>query len=93
MSDKLLLVLSDLHANHKLGLARPGTTVFGEGPDGEETEEEIKLNAMQQFLYDAFREDLTWVYTLAAGRPIIVKINGDVTQGKKGPQASNVTKL
>jgi len=86
VSDKLLLVLSDLHANHKLGLARPGTTVFGEGPDGEETEEEIKLNAMQQFLYDAFREDLTWVYTLAAGRPIIVKINGDVTQGKKYPR-------
>lgn len=41
------------------------------------------LNALQIQLWDWFRWDLDWVVKLAAGRPIIIKINGDITQGLK----------
>lgn len=86
MTNKLLLILADLHGGHKLGLLRPGTMVWGENAAGEEIEVELTLNPLQEFLYDTYRESLEWVYRLAAGRQIIVKVNGDVTQGKKYPR-------
>lgn len=82
-ADKLLLVIADLHGGHQLGLLAPGTMLWAEGFDGEMEPWVPSLNPLQVKLFDWFRWDLDWAVKLAAGRPIVVKINGDVTQGLK----------
>ncbi len=92
MTDKIFAVFADLHGGHTLGMMRPGTMVPREriviDPRTKETsiepyEEELYPNAVQEFLHESLKEDLIWLHELAAGRPIVVKINGDVTQGQK----------
>lgn len=92
--DRVFAVLADLHGGHTLGMMRPGTTVprermvevetpFGTVWEVETYDEELPMNAVGQFLYEAYRDDLMWLHELAAGRPIDIRINGDVTQGQK----------
>jgi hypothetical protein len=82
--DKLLLVIADIHGGHTLGLLAPGTVLWQQDSFDDEPVPWIpSLNPLQVKLWDWFRWDLDWVVKLAAGRPIIVKINGDITQGLK----------
>ncbi len=90
MIDRILAIFSDLHGGHKLGLLAPGTIVPEErmvptpwGIFTETYDRPIHPNAMQRFLYECYRQDLIWLHKLAAGRPIDIKINGDITQGRK----------
>ena len=81
--DKIFLVISDLHGGNQLGLLAPGTTLWAEDGMGESVPWVPSLNALQMQLWDWFQWDLDWVVKLAAGRPIVLKINGDITQGLK----------
>lgn len=90
MIDRILAVFSDLHGGHKLGLMVPGTKVVDEslvqtdwGVFTDTTERALHQNPVQVFLADTYREHLIWLHKLANGRPIDVKINGDITQGRK----------
>ena len=81
--DKILLVMSDLHGGNQLGLLAPKTLLWSEAADGEMIPWVPSLNPLQKELWSWYIECLDWVVKLAAGRPIIIKVNGDITQGLK----------
>jgi len=81
--DMILLVIADLHGGNTLGMLAPGTTLWAEDGMGEAVPWVPSLNPLQVQLFDWFQWDLDRVVKLAAGRPIMVKINGDITQGLK----------
>ncbi len=81
--DKLMVVMSDLHGGHQLGLLAPDTLLWAEDIDGEMVPWTPSLSSLQVQLWDYFRYDLDEVVKLAAGRPIVIKVNGDITQGTK----------
>jgi hypothetical protein len=72
-SPRLAVILSDLHAG--------GTTALM--PPGFHTREgnEIGLNAVQKWLWDAWEDSWKWFDDLAGGDPWAMVINGDVIDG------------
>lgn len=70
---ELVLVLSDLHVGSTVGLLPPQyRTIEGNA---------IELNAVQAFLWDAWRDMLRWVEDTTAGANYAVVINGDLIEG------------
>lgn len=70
---ELVLVLSDLHVGSTVGLLPPKhRTIEGNV---------IELNAVQAFLWDAWRDMLRWVEDTTAGANYAVVINGDLIEG------------
>lgn len=82
-TDIIYLVISDIHGGNQLGLLAPGTMLWQENIGGDPTPWVPSLNPLQVELWDMFQWDLDWVVKMAAGRPIVVKLNGDITQGLK----------
>ena len=83
MQDRILLVFSDIHAGSQLGLLAPDTLLWQEDEEGEAVPWTPSLNAVQVKLWEWFVLDLEWVVKLADGRPIDIKICGDISQGLK----------
>jgi hypothetical protein len=84
--DKILLLFSDTHGGHQLGLMRSGVELYAESFEGEIEPWYPAQNAVQIQLEKWWYQDLAFAHQIAAGRPIIAVHNGDPTQVQKYPR-------
>ncbi|MBU2051268.1 MAG: hypothetical protein KKH61_20165 [Gammaproteobacteria bacterium] len=73
----VVVLLSDLHAGHKLGLLNPDTPLM----DEHATPYCPSLNTTQRYLYNLYLAHIEQVADLADGCPVILDVNGDITHG------------
>lgn len=83
---KILVALADTHGGHKLGLLNPAVEVYDEDEHGNLVPRKPELTATQEYLWDCYQEDIDSSIALAAGDPVVVIHNGDLTHGMKYPQ-------
>lgn len=70
---KVLVVLADLHLGSSKALLPPGfTTIEGN---------EIKLNLMQEWLWDCWRRSHEWIGEVVGDDPFALILNGDLIEG------------
>lgn len=78
----LLLVMSDPHAGHKLGLLAPGVELYDERPTGEIVRYSPALTAFQDWAwFDVYVPGLSRAAQLANGAPIVILNLGDMVHG------------
>jgi len=77
----IVVLLSDTHAGHKLGLLNPATELMDEVGESYRP----APNATQRYLWELYESHIDKVAELAGKSPIILIHNGDVTQGTKYP--------
>jgi len=77
----VVVLLSDIHTGHKLGLLHPETTLLDEVGQSYSP----GLNYTQRYLWDLYQSHIDNVAELADGCRVILLVNGDVTQGDKYP--------
>jgi len=82
---KILVVFSDTHGGHRLGLMNPHVTLYDEDEHGNLTPYTPRSTATQKYLWKMYRADIRRVKKLAAGDPIVLFHNGDLTQGNRHP--------
>jgi len=75
----VVVLLSDTHAGHKLGLLNPATELLDE--HGEEYCPGLTIT--QEYLWGLYREHINSVAELAGKSRVIVIHNGDITQGNR----------
>lgn len=68
-----VLVLSDLHVGSTVGLMPPGYVTL--------EDQEIKLNAIQRFLWEAWQDMTQWAESQLAGSNYAIVVNGDMIDG------------
>jgi hypothetical protein len=79
----IFVVLSDTHAGSKYALLNPDAVLFSEDENGNMEPYKPKLTASQEYLWSIYQQDMQGIIDLAAGDPIVVLHNGDLTQGNK----------
>jgi hypothetical protein len=89
----IAVFLSDTHGGHKLGLLKPGITLYEEDETGNLSPYTPTLTATQEYLWDCYREDIERVIALADGDRIVVFHCGDLTQGDKYKQQLVSTRM
>jgi len=75
----VVVLLSDTHAGHKLGLLNPSTVLTDEHGEAYSP----GLNTTQRYLWTLYQEHIERVAELAGKSPLILIHNGDITQGTK----------
>jgi len=83
MMRRIVAVLSDTHAGHRLGLMPPDLTLYDEAPDGTLAPYTPQQTAVQQWLWHCYCDDMAEVVALADDDPLTVIHNGDLTWGRK----------
>jgi hypothetical protein len=91
MTRKIVAILSDTHAGHKLSLMNPATILWedaiGAAEQGRAPEPyHPSLTATQRYLWDCYQEDLCELAALADDDPVMLVHNGDITQGATYPE-------
>jgi len=77
---RLVVVVSDLHCGHRLGLLAPDTELLEESSTPEDPETWIpSLGPTQRYLWDLYSEHLQAV--TGRGAEVTVIVNGDLTHG------------
>lgn len=95
MNRVVLVVISDSHGGHKLGLMSPDLELQGEGPNGELTIERIKLTAYQEWLWhDVYVPGVDAVAREGnrADRVVVLHL-GDICHGDKHPDQLVSTRI
>lgn len=77
----VVVVVSDTHGGHRLGLLNPETVLYEENEAGELVAYSPALTATQEYLWKAYLDDIADVYVWANGDRLILVVNGDQTQG------------
>jgi len=95
---RILVVTSDWHAGHKLGLMNPETKLYEDMVDnqGKITSKPFihELGTFQDYLWnDVWLPMINEVKLLADGCPVGIIVNGDVTHGKKHPEQLVTTSI
>lgn len=89
-SRKIVVVTSDWHAGHKLGLMNPETVLYEDEVDNPESESKPirhDLGTYQAYLWhDVWLPGIQGVNELADGCPVGLIVNGDITHGKRHPE-------
>lgn len=97
MSRYILVVETDSHGGHKLGLLSPELELQGEGPNGELTIERVRLTEYQEWLWkDVYMPGVEQARGLATSRKTtstIVMHLGDICHGDKHPDQLVSTRL
>ena len=78
-----ILALSDIHCGHRYGLMNPETVLEAKDEFRNPYEYKPQLNRIQQYIWKVYTDGIEEVRNLAAGREIIVLVNGDLTTGDK----------
>lgn len=94
----ILVVSSDWHAGHQLGLMNPETKLASEIIDGQgqavQTWNEYHLGHYQRYLWETVWEPgIKEVKKLADGSPVALIVNGDITQGQRHPEQLVTTSI
>jgi len=84
MKRKLVLVVTDWHSGHVLGLCSPDVRL--EDPDTGEKTVIPSLTDTQRYLWDVYRDDVESARKWAGRDPVILLHLGDMTQGNKHPE-------
>lgn len=94
---KILVVTSDWHAGHQLGLMNPETVLYEDSVDNPEVDsQEIRheLTTYQAYLWhDVWLPGIKEVKRLADKCPVGLIVNGDITQGKRHPEQLVTTSM
>ncbi len=87
MRRALLLLMSDSHGGHKLGLLSPGVKLYDEREDGAVVEFTPQLTAIQEWLwFDVYLPAVDQAARLANGAPIVALHGGDMCHGDGHPE-------
>jgi hypothetical protein len=86
LSRLLVLLRSDTHGGHKLGLLSPATVIQDEDEDGDTVPYTPALTKTQRWLWDIQQSALARTATLAHRDPVVSLHLGDLTHGVKYPQ-------
>ncbi len=81
MKRRIIAVISDTHAGHKLGLANPKTELE-EIENGEVKKYHPTLSETQKFMYETYQWGVSETIKLAGKDEIVLIHNGDPTHGK-----------
>jgi len=73
----IVVLLSDLHTGHKLGLLNPETPLADEHGESYTP----SLNTTQRYLWELYNSHIDAVAALADGCPVLLVLNGDLTHG------------
>lgn len=87
------MIVSDTHAGHRYGLLNPETSFIEYDHDGTPYDEHVNLTKAQEYLWNLYAAHIQEVKKLAAGDPIIVLHNGDLTIGVKYPRQMSFTAI
>ena len=95
---RLLVITSDWHASHKLGLMNPETVLYEQRIDGKgkavKKELDYTLGEFQRYLWNTvWMKSIEDIKHLADGYPVGVVVNGDITQGLKHPEQLVTTSI
>ena len=77
----VVVLLSDTHTGHKLGLLNPATELIDEHGEAYSP----GLNTTQRYLWGLYLSHIDKVAELAGGCRVVLVVNGDVTQGNRYP--------
>ncbi|MDY6867227.1 MAG: hypothetical protein SVT56_04890 [Chloroflexota bacterium] len=89
---KIIVIASDLHAGHILGLMNPETKLTQQIVDkktgkSKQIFKEHELSEFQAYLWNTiWTPGIKEVKELAEGFPVALIVNGDITQGQKHPE-------
>ncbi len=86
-------ISADIHSGHKLGLLNPDTTLWQEGPDGEEVPYKPNPTETQKITWVEYSTNMGLIREMAAGDDLIVLHAGDVTWGNRHPEGSITTRM
>lgn len=81
-----ILVITDTHAGHKLGLCNPNVMLYDQTEEGQVVEYSPTLNATQMHLWGIYEETLKRLSKIANGDEISVIHLGDHTTGIRHPE-------
>ena len=85
-SRALVVAFADTHAGSKLGLMPPDAQLLDDtGPEPRTWTP--TQTAIQRWLWDRYTEDMAAVRDIAGRAPVVVVLNGDITQGVRYPEA------
>jgi len=90
---RFVLVLSDWHCGHRLGLMPPDVQLYHEDENGAPAVWSPKPTQYQAYLWDLLDRQLSEVAAYVKKRRVVLIINGDVTQGQKYPDLWVSTRL
>jgi hypothetical protein len=95
---KILVVTSDWHSGHRLGLMNPDTVLYEQridrAPGKTVSELDYTLGEFQQYLwYEVWLKGIEIVKQIADGDPVGLIVNGDITHGNKYPDQLITTSL
>jgi hypothetical protein len=88
---KIILILSDMHSGHKLGLLNPETIIEMEDENGNIDKHSPEMTKAQEYLWGIYKWGLKEVKKLAGKSPIYAWHNGDLTQGSANGKYPNST--
>ena len=80
-----ILLFSDIHSGHRLGLLNPETTLEEQDAEGRIVTYHPQLSAYQQHLWGLFTQNLEQVRGIVGEDEIVAISNGDITQGVRYP--------
>ena len=83
---RLVACLSDTHCGHRLGVCSPETALEDVDGRGQRYRQPVQLTESQRTIWAKMGADRARVAEIAAGRGIVLLVNGDLTHGLKHPQ-------
>lgn len=83
---RLVVCLSDTHCGHRLGACSPETVLEDVDSRGQRYRQAVRLTETQRAIWEKMCADRARVAEIAAGRGIVLLVNGDLTHGLKHPQ-------
>ena len=84
---KVVVLFADTHGGHKLALMPPDVELPDVDQDGNKCVLIPRQTAMQRWLWDCYLEDMAGVKKLADRSEVIPIHDGDITWGRKYPEA------
>jgi hypothetical protein len=95
---RILIVTSDWHSGHRLGLMNPETVLYEQLIDGKSKDGISKLDytlgEYQNYLWhDIWLPSIDKINQIADGSPVGMTVNGDITHGNKYPDQLVTTSM
>jgi len=89
----VVVLLSDTHAGHKLGLISPGVQLYEQDEQGGLYRYTPPLTKTQQYLWNVYISDTAQAATFADGDSVLILHCGDATHGKAYPDQLVSTRM
>jgi len=84
---RIVVLFADTHGGHKLALMPPDVGLDDVDEQGRKVQWTPRQTAVQRWLWDCYQEDMAAVKKLAGRSEVIPIHDGDITWGRKYPEA------